>query len=155
LLYGLWGQESFVVIGEEWGRQADRELGKLRAITSWADAVRVAHTMNAVPPPFDPDADIREEYEIEDLDDPISWEDLPGVGDGDYPPMPASYTEAWLPRDLLEDNEELASELIETIFNGGYLRISPSQEAELVGSLEARGFELVRDDDLIARIAWA
>lgn len=143
LVYGLWRDETFAVVGQEWALRASEEIRAWETASTVAEALKLALGEDpAIWPPVDADA-----YDGFEDDEPFSLDDLGAVNDGDWPGMPAARTFDWLP-----EAEEIG-ETVETIFNGPYLRITPTQEKALLDLGERLGVRLERDDRLINAIA--
>jgi hypothetical protein len=80
-----------------------------------------------------------------DVDDaPFSMDQIPGVGEGDYPPWLQPEMDAVLPRDLLSRYAKRES----FILNGPFWSISEENVKPVVDALRARGVVVERGDDL-------
>ncbi|MEV1328527.1 hypothetical protein AB0J20_02985 [Micromonospora costi] len=85
-------------------------------------------------------------YEDEYADDrPFDITELGAIVDGDWPKMVTARALAVLPQDL----QDRYGEIVLTVHDGEYLKVSLGGEAALVAELRERGYEVTRDDDLI------
>lgn len=118
-----------------------REIVAITSARTWGEAraVAVRHTWNPADPDYDDDADAHTD------DTPFAIRQLDSVADGDWPAMVTTRALTLLPEDL----RTRFGRTVDTHLNGDYLEIPLEVEADIVAALHERGFEVVRDDDLI------
>jgi hypothetical protein len=139
VVYGLWRDETFAVLGADWAAAAAAELDRWEHATTIGDARRLISESPLLGPPVSDDAD---DFDADDSA-AFSLDECGRVQEGDWPPMPASLSWQFLPRDF-----QLGG-LVTTVFNGDYLYIGPEDEDELVSYLHEHGCTVERDDALI------
>ncbi|WP_029136587.1 hypothetical protein [Nakamurella lactea] len=84
-------------------------------------------------------------------DEPWSTADCGAIEDGDWPPMPTQTTLEFSNRDVIEAViAATGATKQETVINGPYLEIPPSSEQNLVKVLGEFGYQVVRDDQVVA-----
>ncbi|MGQ0468047.1 MAG: hypothetical protein ACT4QG_22365 [Sporichthyaceae bacterium] len=93
------------------------------------------------------------EADFEDMTDPFDPRQLPGVGDGDWPPMAtANALELFdVKGPIVADLRAEAGATIEdTTLNGWYLHIAKDRESDLLAVLTRHGIAATRDDEFVA-----
>lgn len=145
LVYGLWREAGFVVVGAEWAAKAAEEIGSALEARTWADFVAVSVAITATSRP------VSEGEEEEFLDehpasDPVNTDEIPGWADGDWPPMVCLYTEEYLPGDWP------IGETYSTMLNGDGIVIPAEHEQRLLDIARQAGAPFTRDDTLVGRL---
>lgn len=147
LIYGVW-RESWMlgVVARDWALAAATELDAILGAETWAEAFAASNAATHVYGPVDDEC-----LEVHDPNAPVDVQEIPGVGDGDWPPMIPLHTAEFLPE------EWPIGAAYETIFNGEGVVVDLADEARLLEIARLAGADLVRDDDLIARLdpLWA
>lgn len=144
VVYGLWREETFAVLDAEWAKAAAAEVDRWEHAATIGEARRLVTESPILGPPAAGDLeDFDEEYGERDDSDAFSLDECGPVGDGDWPPMPASLSFQFLPRDFP------LGEVVNTVLNGPYLYIDPHDEEHLVSYLREHGSTVRRDDALI------
>lgn len=142
LVYGLWSENGFVVVGAAWAANAADEIEAIVEARSWGQAKAASDAATHVYGPLGDD--------LEDLDlapdDPVAVDEIPGWTDGDWPPMVCLYTEEYLPSDWP------IGEAYSTMLNGQGIVIPTEDEARLLEIAKRAGAELTRDDALVRRL---
>lgn len=98
-------------------------------------------------------AQIAEAFDGEDPPaDDVALADVavPGWDDGDWPEWPAQLMLDWVP----ESVRALGAEG-ETRLSGEYLELLPGRVDEVVAAMEAAGYSMERDDELVERASWS
>jgi len=146
LIYGLWRDEAFVVVGKEWARAAAKEIEAIYRARTWGEAVAASLAAVNIWGPLD------EEY-LKDYapDEAFNVAEIPAYGDGDWPEMVCSYTGQFMPDDWP------IGEVYSTVLSGDGIVIDRGDEARLVEIARAAGAPLNRDDSAIAGLDpdWA
>jgi hypothetical protein len=127
------------------------EIGAIQACTTVGQARTLEPTLKFT---WVPGSDF-EDDEGEPLPDdaPYSWSETSAAGDGDWPPMPDAYALDDLPVALRRELVAKAGAEVEhTTLNGSYFAIPLDREMDMVSVLRSAGFEVRRDDGLIASI---
>ncbi|MGQ7297904.1 hypothetical protein [Quadrisphaera sp. KR29] len=157
VIYGWYAfHETWAVIGAEDAEllagavqraQAATTVGEMRAVyTDVGDGLLPATADDWLSDLEDDDGDVDDAAEY-------SWSQLPGVEDGDWPPMPSRLTLA-LPQDVLNDLRQLPGVKHEdTVLNGDYLVIPRAAEADLVKVLTTHRYRAKRDDATVYALA--
>lgn len=142
LVYGLWHESGFVVVGAAWAAAAADEIEAIISAKSWALAKAASDAATHVYGP------LAEELEHLDLapEDPVDTDEIPGWLDGDWPPMVCLYTEQYLP------NDWPIGEVYSTWLNGQGVVIPEDDESRLIEIAGLAGAPLTRDDSLIGRL---
>lgn len=94
-----------------------------------------------------------EPEDFEYMTDPFSPTDLPGVADGDWPPMATANTlELFDPKGpiIAALRTDAGATLEDTTLNGWYLQIPPARESDMLAVLARHGIAAKRDDDFVA-----
>lgn len=138
LVYGMWRGQGFVVVGRDWAAAAAKELQAIFSARTWREAVDVVTSAVSTWTPID--EDFLDDYEP---DEEFDVGEVPGYGDGDWPPMVCSYTANFLPDDWP------VGEVYSTTLNGEGVIIDPVQEPRLIELARAAGASLTRDDAAI------
>jgi hypothetical protein len=118
-----------------------REIAAIASARTWGEARQVTarHTWNPASPEYESGPDEHED------DEPFDILQLGAVIDGDWPPMVTVRALRLLPDDI----QARFGATSDTVLNGEYLEIPVAAEGELIAALQARGFAVTRDDDLI------
>jgi hypothetical protein len=144
LLYGLWRDETFSVLDEEWAHAALDEVRRWERVTTESEAVALAGEPLLLVSPIG-DA---EDYEFEvGPDETFDLDECGAVQDGDWPGMPAQWSLRFIPEHWN------IGEMVSTTLNGEYLLIEPAAEAHLLELASADGIPMTRDDSLINELA--
>ena len=143
-VYGLWRDETFAVLDAAWADAAAAELERWQRATTIGEARRLNTESPLLGSPVaDDPEDFEEEIGEHDDSDAFSLDECGWVQEGDWPPMPASLSWQFLPKDFP------LGEVITTTLNGDYLYIGPDDEVRLINYLHEHGATVRRDDDLI------
>jgi hypothetical protein len=144
-VYGVYSlHDCFAVWDAPTARQTSDEIDAVKACGTVGALRALTPTLTRISPPLDVD-DIPDEPD----DTPWCWWNEGAVCDGDWPTMPTQQTLTTLPSPLLE--KVLAATggyVIETSYNGPYVDIPVTKEAELLTVLNTVGCAY-RDDLLI------
>jgi len=143
--------ECFAVVDSALAEGLSNEIAAIQACTTVEQARLLEPTLEFT---WLPDGDL-EDDEGEPLpsDAPYDWGETAAVQDGDWPPMPDQWALEHLPKDLLRELiHQAGAEVKHTMLNGSYLAIPLDREADMVSVLRSAGFEVHRDDGLIASI---
>lgn len=79
-------------------------------------------------------------------EDPFEMYSINGVADGDWPIWPEQLMIAWNPPEILHEYGRSESSAL----NGPFATLDESREEEIVAAFKRRGYQCVRDDELIA-----
>jgi hypothetical protein len=141
LIYGrAWFHDCLAFADALTAAAAADEITSIASAATWraAAAVVCRHIWNPV-------ADTVDEDPEGDWDRPFDIFDVAAVADGDWPPMVTARALELLPGDVLA---EFAS-VVSTSLNGDYADIPVTEEPKIVHALEARGYRVNRDENLI------
>lgn len=144
LVYGVYGEDDLVFFP----KQRAQELAQLRkavnSVTTWGEfkaSVSEQEYRRAVEL-------LREEMEddgfIPDAAAPFDEEDIPGFGDGDWPPFPAREMLYWVPYNIQSEFERPGYSTVNDV-----LVLSASDMDAIIKAFEAHGYQCSRDDDLV------
>jgi hypothetical protein len=150
LIYGEYSHhESFAVLPETQAEGLAREVQAVQACTTVGEARRLARTLEFAWPPPGIDIDDEEGESLPD-DAPYDWSE---GWEGGWPQMPGEYSLHTLPGGLQQElMSKTGAEIIQTVHDGEYLAVPLDREADLVHTLRAAGYQVRRDDKLIAII---
>ena len=115
--------------------------GEFRRLLPGGEWDTIAEMLGDCP---DDDDDADEMCHWERDDEPFSVDNIPGVGDGDYPPWLQADMDSVIPEDILERYGKRES----SVLNGPFWEIPPSNLEPLVDELRAQGFVVEPADDL-------
>lgn len=142
LVYGLWRENGFVVVGAAWAAKAADEIEAIVEARTWNQAKEASDSARHV---YGPISDDLEDFGFAP-DDPVVVDEIPGWADGDWPPMVCLYTEEYLPSDWP------LGEVFSTMLNGDGVVIPHEHEPRLLEIAQRAGAPLSRDDSLISRL---
>jgi hypothetical protein len=152
LVYGeYWMHESFTVLDATLAEGLSSEIEAIEACATVGQARALEPALKFT---WLPGNDF-EDDDGEPLPDdaPYDWSQTVAAQDGDWPPMPDQYALERLPSELLNALITRAgAEVHHTVLNGSYFAIPLEREADMVDALRSAGFEVRRDDDLVASI---
>lgn len=142
LIYGLWRENGFVVVGAAWAAAAADEIEAIVEAQTWSQAKAASDSASHIYGPIGDD--------LEDLDlapnGPVVVDQIPGWLDGDWPPMVCLFTEEYLPCDWP------VGEVYSTTLNGEGIVIPTDDEQSLLEIAQRAGAPISRDDSLIDRL---
>jgi hypothetical protein len=143
--------ECFAILDLRHALGLAAQIKAIKACTTVGKARRLQPTLEFI---WIPGGDFEDdEDELVPDDAPYAWEETASVGDGDRPPMPDALALDHLPAELLRKlAEEAGAEKLETVFNGPLLAIELDREADLRNVARSVGYQVHRDDTLIASI---
>lgn len=139
LVYGMWREVGYVIVGAAWAAKAANEIDAIVSAKTWQQA---KHASDAATHVHGPLADDLEDLDLAP-DDPLALDEIPGWMDGDWPPMVCLHTEEYLPTDWP------IGEVYSTTFNGDGVVIPAEQEQRLLNIARQAGAQLMRDDRLV------
>lgn len=152
LVYGeYWMHESFAVLDATLAEGLSSEIEAIQACATVGQARALEPTLEFTSLPGNDFED--DDGEPLPDDTTYDWSQTVAAQDGDWPPMPDRYALEGLPSELLNALIFGAgAEIHHTMLNGSYFAIPLEREADMVDILCSAGFEIHRDDDLVARI---
>jgi hypothetical protein len=148
VVYGLYAlHESFALFDADEAATLADEYRALWSCRTHGDLLALLPSLRLVRPWTEPEDLLGRE------NDPLDWQDQPGVADGDWPPMPTANALQLFPAGdpVWADIRAEAGAVIEsTVLNGDYVSLPIDREADLLAVLGRHGIATTRDDALIA-----
>lgn len=145
LVYGMWREAGYVVVGAEWAPKAAEQIDSVLAARTWEDFVAASVAVTTTWQPVS-EGDKEEFLDEHPASDPVNNDEIPGWADGDWPPMVCLYTETYLPSDWP------IGEMYSTTRNGDGVVIPVEDEQRLLEIARQAGATLTRDDTLVGRL---
>jgi hypothetical protein len=153
VVYGLHEHhQSFALFDADEAATLADEYRALWACRTRGDLLALLPSLRLVQPPVEPEDLLGTES------DPLDWRKVPGIPDGDWPPMATAnalqlFTSAdpiWADPIWADLGAEAGAEVERTVFNGDYVSLPVEHESALIAVLARHGITATRDDDLIA-----
>lgn len=152
ILYGSYYlHESFCLFWEPDARARAAEYDLISGSATRREAVENGAKVQHISNPFED-----HDWEDDELDEPLSRDEIPGAADGDWPPMPTSNALDDFPETehpWMADVWELEGvEVVTTTLNGDYLLIPNDEKTEkqLQAIWDRHGVAYVRDDAVVS-----